>query len=104
VVTLGLVDTFPLIERFGRVYVGGGVGVGVGRWGISITQGHLIQDYDPDPGQLDRSLDGSQVALQVGYYWGGGLGVVNSGPTPVQYEFVLPPGGAVSFGYAWRVR
>ncbi len=90
-------------DRFGRIYVGLNVGLGVGRWGFGITQGNLVQDYDPDPAQLNRALGGFQMALQGGYYVGGSISAVDFGPIPVQYGFSWP-GLALSFGYAWRVR
>lgn len=91
------------IDRFGRIYIGLNVGLGVGKGGGSITQGHLLQDYDPDQAQLDRALSGWQVSLQGGYYLGGGISVVDFGPIPVQYGFTTR-GLALSLGYAWRVR
>jgi RHS repeat-associated protein len=90
-------------DRFGRIYVGLNVGLGGGKWGFSIAQGHLVQDYDPDPAQLDRVLGGWQVAIQGGYYAGGSISAVDFGPIPVQYGFTWP-GWAFSLGYAWRVR
>jgi hypothetical protein len=77
--------------------------LGGGKWGFSIAQGHLVQDYDPDPAQLDRVLGGWQVAIQGGYYAGGSISAVDFGPIPVQYGFTWP-GWAFSLGYAWRVR
>jgi len=91
------------VDRFGRIYAGLNVGLGGGRVGGSITQGHLLQDYDPDPAQLDRALGGFQVALQGGYYVGGSISATDLGPIPVQYGFATR-GIALSFGYTWRVR
>jgi len=91
-------------DRFGRIYVGLNVGLGGGKWGFSIAQGHLVQDYDPDPPQLDRVLGGWQVAIQGGYYAGGSISAVDFGPVPVQYGLVIPPGLAFSIGYSWQLR
>jgi len=91
-------------DRFGRIYVGLNVGLGGGKWGFSIAQGHLVQDYDPDPAQLDRVLGGWQVAIQGGYYAGGSISAVDFGPVPVQYGLVIPPGLAFSIGYSWQLR
>ena len=90
-------------DRFGRIYVGGGVGIGVGRWGGSVIQGHLLQDYDPNQGQLKWALTGSQVALQVGYYIGGGISPTDLGSLPMQYGFSWP-GFSLSIGYSWQIR
>ena len=91
-------------DRFGRIYVGLNVGLGGGKWDFSIAQGHLVQDYDPDPPQLDRVLGGWQVAIQGGYYAGGSISAVDFGPVPVQYGLVIPPGLAFSIGYSWQLR
>ncbi len=92
------------LDRFGRVYVGFSIGLGGGKMGVSVTQGHLMQDYDPDPAQLERVLGGWQVTLQGGAFLGGSVSSVDLGPIPVQYGLTLPLGWAFSFGYSWRLR
>jgi len=90
-------------DRYERWYIGLNVGLGVGKFGFSITQGNLVQDYSPDPGQLTQTIAGWGVSLQGGYHSGGGISVVDIGPTPVEYGY-SSPGISGSVGCTWRVR
>ncbi len=89
-------------DRFGKSHFGVQGGVGFGRWGGSFMAGKLLQSATADPGQIALAVDGWGASFQGGYWVGGALPIVNSGPQPVQFGF-SSPGFAMAGGYTWQI-
>jgi RHS repeat-associated protein len=89
-------------DRFGRIYVGLSVGIGLRGLALGVTRGNLPQDYTPDQGQIDHAIGGWGVSVQGGFFAGGGISATDYGPVPVQYGY-MHPGLGVSVGYSWQV-
>ncbi|MBC7251624.1 MAG: RHS repeat-associated core domain-containing protein [Anaerolineae bacterium] len=90
-------------DRYGHLYVGLNVGIGISGPDLSLTAGHLNQDYVPDESQLSRILEGLGLAVEGGALAGGGLSISESGPIAVQYG-ATGIGASTTIGYAWRLR
>ncbi len=87
-------------DRYQDWHLGINGGLGVGKFGLSLEAGYLMQDSPPDPGQLSQALDGWGVGAQAGAWLGGAVSTVNSGPLPVQVGFSTP-GAALTVSYTW---